>query len=314
MSEQGEAIPNPLAGLIHKVISTGLKHQLSDSEALQFHTEFAYAYQALSAKLGAGAVPTDEQLIECWNQGGGKEYETLDGDKFARIPDDYFIECMRDILKLAAPQPAEVAGTPNALTVWFGSMPEPNGKKNWTAILHKGDITEGFTIARSEYQDRVIYAADCVKYLIGEIEVEPSIMDYYGELQTPPQPTGNHFDAVSQRGVAGEVGIEVSCKCGLHKIPAWANGVSWYWQLHKRDVCMLELPNIRCWCGLLRSEHLEGHADTNAPKAPEAVPLSDEKIRALWLDHCVATKFVGASIVNFAREIESAHGITRDKQ
>jgi len=76
---------------------------------------------------------------------------------------------------------------PDSLTVWFGSMPESNGKQNWTAILHKGDITEGFTLARSEYHDRVRYDADSVRYLIGEIETEPSILNYDGELIAAPK-------------------------------------------------------------------------------------------------------------------------------
>jgi hypothetical protein len=64
------------------------------------------------------------------------------------------------------------------LTVWYGSLPESNGKTNWTAILHKGDIAEGHTIDRSEYPDRVRYAADCVRYLIGELKERPWILDY----------------------------------------------------------------------------------------------------------------------------------------
>ena len=43
------------------------------------------------------------------------------------------------------------------LTVWYGPMPESNGRTNWTAILHKGDMVEGFTLARSEYPERVRY-------------------------------------------------------------------------------------------------------------------------------------------------------------
>ncbi|WP_431018199.1 hypothetical protein [Burkholderia gladioli] len=64
------------------------------------------------------------------------------------------------------------------LTVWYGSMPESNGKTNWTAILHRGDIATGMTIDRSEYPDRVRYEADRVRWLIGEIEAEPWILDY----------------------------------------------------------------------------------------------------------------------------------------
>lgn len=72
------------------------------------------------------------------------------------------------------------------LTVWYGSMPESNGKSNWTAILHRkggegtlmGKLSEGLVIARSEYPDRVRYEADEMRYLIGELDKEPCILDY----------------------------------------------------------------------------------------------------------------------------------------
>lgn len=64
------------------------------------------------------------------------------------------------------------------LAVWYGAMPESNGKSNWTAILHTGDIAEGFTIDRSEYPDRVRYEADRVRHLIGELAEKPFILDY----------------------------------------------------------------------------------------------------------------------------------------
>lgn len=72
-----------------------------------------------------------------------------------------------------------------ALTVWYGSMRESNGRTNWTAILHCGDMTRGFTIARSEYPHRVRYAADCVRFLIGELDTEPFILDYDSDERTP---------------------------------------------------------------------------------------------------------------------------------
>lgn len=80
----------------------------------------------------------------------------------------------------AAGCPVVVPGDPVALTVWYGAMPESNGKSNWTAILYRrgGDIADGITIARSEYPDRVRYEADRMKYLIGEIAEEPCILDY----------------------------------------------------------------------------------------------------------------------------------------
>jgi hypothetical protein len=71
------------------------------------------------------------------------------------------------------------------LTVWEGPMPESNGKSNFTAILmRKGggtflqEMTNGFTIARSEYPDRVRYEADCVRWLIGELAEEPDMLAY----------------------------------------------------------------------------------------------------------------------------------------
>ncbi|MFM0058508.1 hypothetical protein PQR64_23080 [Paraburkholderia phytofirmans] len=67
---------------------------------------------------------------------------------------------------------------PAALTVWYGSMPESNGKSNWTAILHNGDIASGITLDRSEYPDRVRYEADRARWLIGELLEEPFILDY----------------------------------------------------------------------------------------------------------------------------------------
>lgn len=65
------------------------------------------------------------------------------------------------------------------ISVWYGAMPESNGKTNWTALLCRdGDISTGITIERSEYPDRVRYEADRVRFLIGEISEEPCILDY----------------------------------------------------------------------------------------------------------------------------------------
>lgn len=62
-------------------------------------------------------------------------------------------------------------------------MPESNGKKNWTAILHRKHqgIERGITIDRSEYPDRVRYEADRVRFMIGDLEKEPWILDYDGD-------------------------------------------------------------------------------------------------------------------------------------
>ncbi|MDV0591952.1 DUF551 domain-containing protein [Raoultella ornithinolytica] len=66
------------------------------------------------------------------------------------------------------------------LSVWYGSMPESNGKINWTAILHrKGEcLSTGITIELSEYPERVRYEADRVRHIIGELKEEPDILAY----------------------------------------------------------------------------------------------------------------------------------------
>jgi hypothetical protein len=83
---------------------------------------------------------------------------------------------IRDARALA--QTAPVGEAKPKLSVWYGPMPESNGKTNWTAILHKGDIASGMTIDKSEYPDRVRYEADRVRWLIGELDKEPFILDY----------------------------------------------------------------------------------------------------------------------------------------
>lgn len=78
------------------------------------------------------------------------------------------------------------------LAVWYGKMPESNGKSNWTAILYRkggegsfmGRLSEGITIDRSEYEDRVRYEADRMRYLIGELDQEPDILAYDENLHS----------------------------------------------------------------------------------------------------------------------------------
>lgn len=79
------------------------------------------------------------------------------------------------------------------LTVWYGAMPETNGKTNWTAILHrKGQqIWEGITIDRSEYPDRVRYEADRMRHLIGELPDEPDILSYDADAHSGYVKLGN---------------------------------------------------------------------------------------------------------------------------
>jgi len=83
------------------------------------------------------------------------------------------------------------------LTVWFGSMPESNGKMNWAVLLRRkdhgglfGSIASGICFARSEYYGRALYEADRLRYLIGETDKFPHILDYDSESKTPPDANG----------------------------------------------------------------------------------------------------------------------------
>lgn len=79
------------------------------------------------------------------------------------------------------------------LTVCYGSMPETNGKTNWTVMLHrKGQHPwEGITIERSEYPDRVRYESDRMRHLIGELSEEPDILEYDADAHSGYVKPGN---------------------------------------------------------------------------------------------------------------------------
>lgn len=101
-----------------------------------------------------------------------------------------------------------------ALTVWYGSMPESNGKSNWTAILHrKGQcMSEGITISRSEYPERVRYEADELRHLIGELEKEPWILDYDADAHSGylAPPTSDATQVMVSRELLERLGYSVN--------------------------------------------------------------------------------------------------------
>lgn len=71
------------------------------------------------------------------------------------------------------------------LKVWYGTLPESNGKSNWTVMLYTGDyIWDGFTIHQSEYEDRARYDYDTLRYMLGEIDTKPCILDYDADLKS----------------------------------------------------------------------------------------------------------------------------------
>jgi hypothetical protein len=108
------------------------------------------------------------------------------------------IDQLQSLLDHPAPAPAP---TP-VLTVWYGKMPESNGRENWTAIIgRKGDDIHlnGFCFARSEYPGRVLYEADRMRWIIGEREEKPRILEYDADTHNryvTPAPTPSLDDVV----------------------------------------------------------------------------------------------------------------------
>ncbi|MDO8415215.1 MAG: hypothetical protein Q7S87_03265 [Agitococcus sp.] len=83
------------------------------------------------------------------------------------------------------------------LTVRLTSFPESNGKRNWTALLVRVDAWDGLigncggiSLAHGELWNRVAYEAEQAKFLIGERDTEPFILDYGDDIQTPDEWAG----------------------------------------------------------------------------------------------------------------------------
>ncbi len=122
----------------------------------------------------------DVEKSEFWFEHNGKIF--FEGVRFNNA---VFEACRAAMLQGADGKPE--------LTVWYGSMPETNGKTNWTAMLHrKGQHPwEGITIERSEYPDRVRYESDRIRHLIGELSEEPDILEYDADAHSGYVKPGN---------------------------------------------------------------------------------------------------------------------------
>ncbi|MDX7584970.1 hypothetical protein SJ753_00450 [Enterobacter kobei] len=154
---------------------------------------WARGFNACRAAMHQGAQPVSDRD------------ELPDDFDFDRFNDVVWLEAVASNPHMHSPTTSTIAmvalelnkkladGKPE-LTVWYGSMPESNGKANWTAILHRkgeGRCMDGFTIDRSEYPGRVLYAADRVRYLIGEKSERPSILDYDADAHSGYVKPGN---------------------------------------------------------------------------------------------------------------------------
>ena len=97
--------------------------------------------------------------------------------------------------RAAAPAQAQEDATLRPrLTVRLTSFPESNGKRNWTALLVRTEKWDGLigncggiSIARGELWNRVAYHAEEARFLIGERDTEPFILDYGDDIATPAE-------------------------------------------------------------------------------------------------------------------------------
>jgi hypothetical protein len=83
------------------------------------------------------------------------------------------------------------------LTVSLTSFPESDGKRNWTALLVRTEPFDGLvgncggiSLARGELWNRVAWEAECARFLIGERDTEPYILDYGDDIETPEEWAG----------------------------------------------------------------------------------------------------------------------------
>lgn len=120
-----------------------------------------------------------------------------------------------------------------SLTVWFGSMPESNGKRNWTVMLRRkdaggllGSIASGVCFYRSEYHGRASYEADRLRYLIGELDKAPDILAYDSESQDATQPVGARLPLTDwpMRGVRVDGDTVIISVKGGNDVARWLCG------------------------------------------------------------------------------------------
>ena len=78
------------------------------------------------------------------------------------------------------------------VTVVIKSFPESNGRKNWTAMLVRTEPWDGLigncggiTLARGEFWNRVAFAAERTKFLLGERTTEPNSISYVEDITDP---------------------------------------------------------------------------------------------------------------------------------
>jgi len=106
-----------------------------------------------------------------------------------------------------------------AVTVWYGKMPESNGRENWTASLRRVNSTDPwgqeFCFARSEYPDRVRYEADRVRWIIGELPERPDILAYDADKHSGYVPPASPVVPVGREVLVKAVATAINDRAGF---------------------------------------------------------------------------------------------------
>lgn len=217
---------------------------------------------------------------------------------------------------------------PGPLMVWYGPMPESNGKSNFTAILHKGDLVEGHTIARSEYPDRVRYEADRVRYLIGDLSEYPDILNYDADKHSgyvyPASSTAINSDA-SMLGMSEAEFKRETAMAAFMSMPVPASAEpDQFMEGYKRDTVnglIEENAQLReqiarmlvpYWYGGF--ERQEPNEDGSAWKYPPGTPnarayeIADKALAALSVAHVSAWQDSAVVPIEPTREMWAAAG------
>jgi hypothetical protein len=161
-----------------------------DGYSVLYEKDALALFNAVEAAVNADRVKPATPTAEIMRKGPGW------GVKWLRHPRDLEGE------KLFLHPPLETHPT---LKVWFGPMPESNGKANWTATLYrdtgdKWDFSKGHVLYQGEHKERARYSADCIRFMIGELDKDPNPLDYADDVvaDIQPVPTGEvaHWGSV----------------------------------------------------------------------------------------------------------------------
>ncbi len=156
--------------------------------------------------------------------------------------------------------------------------------EQWTTMKAERDIavrelTEVADLGPRARELRALHGEECRCVPCSLAGILDRHIQKAGDSDGSPVDIGGGSHSSDSTNVAPSVTTRIPagrCKCGLQELQEGIHGSHWYWALHTRDACTLELPDERCWCGRLRSEHqnAEGH-DPQAQETSDAFTAKD---------------------------------------